>query len=136
MSGADVRRVKSPIGEMVLYSDGVIVHTLDRGAVVDERAAALVIELTKDLAGGDPVAVVVDLRSVAFADRGSRQMFADDPSGGVEVATALVAGPRIAGFLASQFVRNARPERPTEVFAELADATDWAAEHVRSQRGT
>jgi hypothetical protein len=115
---------------MVLHSDGVIIHTLDEGALVDAQVASKVLEDTRMLAAGQPVAVVVDLRAVAFADRRSRDMFARDPAGGVEIATALVAGQRVADFLAAQFVNNAKPVRPTEVFREVDAAADWAAAQV------
>jgi hypothetical protein len=120
---------------MVLRSDGVIIHTLDEGALVDADVAAQVLEDTKTLAAGAPVAVVVDLRAVAFADRRSRDMFARDPSGGVEIATALVAGQRVAGFLAAQFVNNAKPERPTAVFRDVEPAAEWAAGQVAGHTG-
>jgi hypothetical protein len=124
--------VKSPIGEMVLHDDGVIIHTLEEGALVDAQVAVQVLEATSALAAGRPVAVVVDLRAVAFADRRSRDLFARDPSGGVEIATALVAGKRIADFLAAQFVNKAKPDRPTEVFSDVDDAATWAADQLQA----
>jgi len=117
---------------MVLHDNGVIVHTLDHGALIDERIAVEVIDATKDIADGRRVAVVVDLRSIAFADRGSRQTFASDPSGGIEVATALVATARVAEFMASQFVTTAKPERPTAIFKDVEEASRWAADQVQS----
>jgi hypothetical protein len=115
---------------MELFDDGVIVHTIDQGAIVDERVAAGVLEATRTLAAGRPVSVVVDLRGVAFADRASRNTFAVDPAGGVEVATALVAQPRVSEFLANLFVRESQ-DRPTSVFENPADARAWAAEQLR-----
>ncbi len=123
--------MRSPIGEMQLFDDGVIVHTLDEGALVDEAAAAGVLETTKMLAAGKPVSVVVDLRGVAFADRTSRRAFATGPSGGVEVATALVAGPRVSQFLAELFVRE-EPERPIAMFDDPDAARQWAAAQLRN----
>lgn len=123
-------QLRSPIGMMELFDDGVIVHTIDEGALVDGKAATGVLESTRMLAKGNPVAVVVDLRGVAFADQGSRGMFAADPSGGVEIATALVAGPRVSQFLAELFLRE-KPARPTSVFDEPKDARAWAAEQVQ-----
>lgn len=115
---------------MVRYDNGVIVHTLNAGAVVDTDAAHTVLELTADLAGGDRVATVIDMRAIAFADRDAREAFARDPSGGVEVATALVIGPKIADFLASRFVRGAQPERPIAMFDTVDEAMEWAADQV------
>lgn len=130
MARNEIRRKRSPIGEMVLYDDRVIVHTLDDGAVVNERVARQVIEDTVDLAAGTDIAVVVDLTKVAFAERSAREVFAIDPSGGVEVATALVANARVASFLAEQFVTKANPDRPTAIFEDVDVAAAWAAERV------
>ncbi len=127
-----VRSVTSPVGEMVLHADGVIVHTLASGALVDTESASAVLELTRDLAAGAQVAVVVDLRAIAFADRDARDQFARDPAGGVEVATALVVGPRVAGFLARQFVESAQPDRPTQVFEDISGAREWAVAQLRA----
>jgi hypothetical protein len=116
---------------MELFDDGVIVHSMDEGAVIDAEVAAGVLESTRMLAKGKPVAVVVDLRKVGFADRGSRAIFASDPAGGVEVATALVAGARVSQFLADLFLRE-KPARPTAVFEDLATARAWAAAQLQT----
>ena len=65
MGADDTPRVRSPIGDMQLFDDGVIVHTIDEGALVDENVAAGVLETTRVLAAGQPVSVVVDLRGGA-----------------------------------------------------------------------
>ncbi len=129
----DIVEVRSPIGLMQLFDDGVIVHTIDDGAIVDSKSAAGVLDATRMLAKGKPVSVVVDLRSVGFADKNSRTMFATDPAGGVEVATALVASARVSQFLADLFVRE-KPERPTSVFEDPSAARAWAAEQLRIHR--
>ena len=131
MALPEADRARTPIGEMVLYDNNVIVHTLDTGAVVTAEAAEAVLEITAALAGDRNVAVVVDIRRVAFADHSSREVFARDPSGGVEVATGLVAGAQIANYLAGQFVNTAQPERPTAVFDDVATAIEWAEEQLR-----
>jgi hypothetical protein len=111
---------------MVLLDDGVIVHTLDEGAVIDTRVAAQVIRDTELLAAGQPVAVVVDLRKVAYADLESREVFANKPSESVEVATALVVGPRVAQFLATRWVDHSKPTRDTSIFEDVDEAVSWA----------
>ncbi len=122
--------MRSPIGEMRPFDDGVIVHTPDEGALVDEHLAAGVLEATRTLAGGRPVSVVVDLRRVAFADQASRSAFAADPAGGVEIATALVAGPWVSELLANLCLRE-KPLRPTSVFESPEEARAWGAEQLR-----
>ena len=131
----EIRRRRSPIGEMVLREDGVLIHTLDEGALVDRRAANQVLRDTEKIAEGRSIAVVVDLRDIAFADQESRQVFADDPAGGVEVATALVVGPRVGEYLGSQFIKRSQPHRPTLIFHDIEEAVAWAADRVREAAG-
>ena len=130
----EVQRMRSAIGEMVLLDNGVIVHTLDEGALVDEAAAADVLTRTKTLSGGSPVAVVVDLTHVAFADQNARTMFATDDAGGLEVATGLVASARVAAFLAARFMGAAESQRPVQLFESVDVAVEWAAGHVAAAR--
>lgn len=120
---------------MILLDDGVIVHTLDEGAVIDSRAADQVIRDTELLAAGQPVAVVVDLRKVAYADLESRDLFANSPSESVEVATALVVGPRVAQFLATRWVDHSRPNRDTSIFEDVDEAISWAEEQLTLEPG-
>jgi len=134
MDAIELRRMRSPIGEMVLFDNGVIIHTLDEGALVDEASAVEVLAMTEALAAGDPVAVVVDLTRIAFANHESRDVFAANPSGGIEIATALVATARIAEFLAGRFMNTAELSRPAQLFESIDDAAQWAAEQVAAVR--
>jgi hypothetical protein len=116
---------------MILHEGGVILHTLDDGAVIDEDIASRIIEDTRTIAEGEPVAVIVDLRAIAYASPASREMFAQNPSGGIEVATALVAGSQAAGhLLTTHFVTRDKPDRPTAVFSNIDEAAGWAAQQV------
>ena len=133
MTSGERTRLRTPIGEMVLFDGGVIVHTIDDGVIVDSESALGVLEATRTLAAGNPVAVVVDLRNVGFADRASRDAFSSDPAGGVEIATALVAGSRVSQFLAGLFVKS-DPGRPTEVFEDAEVAIAWAFERAGLHR--
>lgn len=133
MTSGEGARIRTPIGEMALVDGDVIVHTIDDGAIIDSGAAAAVLDATRTLADGRKVAVVVDLRAVGFADRAARDSFASDPAGGIEVATALVAGPRVSEFLADLFVRS-DPGRPTAVFGDPEAALVWALDQVQAHR--
>ncbi len=130
MDANELRRTRTPVGELVLFDNGVMVHTLDEGALVDESAAVEVLAKTEELAAGSRVAVVVDLTRIAFADHDSRNMFARNPAGGVEVATALVASARIAEFLAGQFMKTAQLVRPAGLFESIDEAADWAVRQL------
>ena len=123
----------TPIGEMRLVSPGVIVHRLEDGVSVGEKDVAVVKQLTEELAAGNPVVMVVDMRRVAFAARDARDAF-NEGAGGVEIGTALVTDKGFSEKLAGLFVRYSRPSRAVEIFHSEADAIAWAetrlAEHV------
>ncbi len=121
---------RTPIGDM--HMDGrVIVHTINAHAVLDVDGAREVQRITVDLAAGAPVAVVVDMRGMAFAGRDAREMFSDDLDG-VELATALLVTSDISVALAGLFKRYADPERPVEMFTDEDQALTWAKAQVDS----
>ena len=119
---------RTPVGEMHL--DGrVIVHVIDPHAVLDPDGAREVQRITVDLAAGAPVAVVVDMRGMAFAGRDVRGMFSDDLDG-IERATALLVNSDISLALAGLFKRYASPDRPVEVFTAEDEALSWARAQI------
>jgi hypothetical protein len=125
-----LRSVESPIGTMHLLDGGVIFHQLRDSVIVTTESAVEVERLTAELAGDRPVAVVVDLGNIAFADLDTRAFFAANDVEGLEVATALVVGPRIAQFLARRWTDDFRPARKTSVFTDRQEAIAWAREQV------
>lgn len=123
----------TPIGEMRLVRPGVIVHRLEEGISVAAEDAEVVKQLTAELAAGQPVVMVVDMRQVAFAERDARDAFSEG-AGGLEIGTALVTGEGFSDKLAGLFLRYSRPSRPVNVFRTESDAIAWAqtllAEHA------
>lgn len=115
----------TPIGEMRLVAPGVLVHRLDEGISVAANDAKAVKQLTEELAAGQPVVMVVDMRAVAFAERDARDAFSEG-AGGVEIGTALVTDEGFSDKLAGLFVRYSRPSRPVNVFHNESDAIAWA----------
>ena len=116
---------KTPIGEMTVVAPGVIVHRLTEGISVTEEDAEAVKQATEELAGGEPVVMIVDMRRVAFATRDARNSFKDG-AGGVEIGTALLTDRGFSVQLAGLFKRYSEPTRPVELFDDEADAVAWA----------
>ena len=110
---------------MRLVTPGVIVHRLDAGVTVTETEAKLVKEATEELAAGEPVVMVVDMRAVAFASRDARDAFRDG-AGGVEIGTALLTDKDFTEKLAGLFKRYSEPTRPVEIFHSEAEAIAWS----------
>jgi hypothetical protein len=125
-----IKRVETPIGEMTLLAGGVLVHRLDDSVLVTPDSVEKVMEVTAELAGGQPVAVVVDMRRIAFADHQTRDSYASFDASGSEVATALLVGPRVATFLASRWVNESQPARATRMFEDEVEAVEWARQQV------
>lgn len=115
---------QTPIGEMRLAAPGVVIHRLNEGVTVTEADAELVKQATADMAAGEPVVVIVDMRDVGFADRDARDGFRD--VSGVEVGTALLTDRGFSQKLAGLFTKYSEPTRPVEVFHREADAIAWA----------
>ncbi len=116
----------TPIGEMRVIAPGVIMHRITEGASVTGEDANTVKQVTVELAAGEPVAVVVDMRGIAFADRDARHAFKEG-AGGVEVGTALLTDRGFSEKLAGLFERFSEPTRPVEVFHSETAAIEWAA---------
>ena len=116
---------RTPVGEMRLVAPGVIMHRLLEGVSINETDADLVKKATEEFAAGKPAVVIVDMRGVAFADRGARDAFKEG-AGGVEIATALLADRGFSEKLAGLFTRYSEPTRPVELFHREADAIAWA----------
>lgn len=125
-----LRSVTSPIGRMELLEGGVIRHVLEQAALVDAAAASEVLRLTEELSGDSPVAVLVDLRAIGFADDDAQSMFATQDAGGVEVATALLVHGSIAKYLVKRFTGKMAPARPVRIFESPEEALAWAREMV------
>jgi len=107
----------------------VIVHTIDSGATLSPEDALEIQRITTELAGGEPVAVLVDMRTMAFANNEVQGMFKDDPTG-LEVATALLVKTPVSTASASLFKRNQRPERAVEIFNNEPEALAWARKQI------
>ena len=110
---------------MRLITPGVIMHRLTEGVTVTETEANLVKQVTEELAAGEPVVIIVDMRTVAFANRDARDVFKEG-AGGVEIGTALLTDKGFSERLAGLFKRYSEPTRPVELFHNEADAVAWA----------
>ena len=110
---------------MRLIAPGVIMHRLDEGVSITETDANVVKQVTEELAAGEPVVIVVDMREVAFANRDARDVFKEG-AGGVEIGTALLTDKGFSEKLAGLFQRFSEPTRPVKVFHNEADAISWA----------
>jgi hypothetical protein len=125
---------QTPVGEMRMVAPGVIVHRLEDGVTVDEDDAVAVKRATEQLASGEPVVMVVDMRAVAFAGRDARNAFSEG-AGGVEIATALLAARGFSERLAGLFMQFSEPSRPVQVFYEEAAAVAWAKTQLAERAG-
>ena len=110
---------------MRVVAPGVLVHRMHEGVTVTEKAANIVKDVTEELAAGEPVVIVVDMRGIAFASRDARDAFKEG-AGGVEIGTALLTDRDFTEKLAGLFKRYSEPTRPVEIFHSEADAIAWA----------
>lgn len=117
--------MRTPIGEMWLDDEGILWHRLD-ALVVSPGDAAEVREAVVELTGGVAVPAVIDIRSIAYAERMARAVFADSPEESFELATALIVSSTQSKVMASLFVNQTQPDRPVAMFTSEAEAAEWA----------
>ena len=117
--------MKTPIGEMWLDDEGILWHRLD-ALVVSPRDAEQVRDAVIELTGGVAVPAVIDIRSIAYAERLTRAVFASSAEESNELATALIVSSTQSQVMASLFMNQTKPERPVELFTSEAEAVEWA----------
>ncbi len=122
-------KLRTPLGEMWLTDDGVLVHRIDDGLNISEADATAVVAAVLKLTAGRPVPAVVDMRSVGYADRAAREMFGASSEESSESATALLVGSGTSQTMAKAFLAMG-PKRPIEVFTSEAEAMDWARSKI------
>ena len=119
---------KTPIGEMWL-EDGILWHRVDTADTITEDDARAVVNIVRQITGGQPTPTVVDIRSIGFASKEARLGFAGPPDSSLEIATALVVASSSSRIMAKAFLKLAKPERPIGVFTTVEEARKWAAQH-------
>jgi hypothetical protein len=122
--GAVKERVATALGEMWL-EDGILFHRIDT-AIVQPAEAALIGKAVQELTGGRKVPAVIDIRTVAFAEKEARQMFAGSTEESYEIATALIVAPGSSSAMGQVFLKIDKPSRPVGVFTSKAEAVAWA----------
>lgn len=117
--------MRTPLGEMWMTDDGILVHRIDEGLNISVESAIEVKKAVSELTEDRPVPAVVDMRAVGYADRAARHMFGASPEESSELATALVVGPTSSQTMARAFLAM-QPQRPIQVFTSEAEALEWA----------
>ena len=116
---------RTPLGEMWMTDDGILVHRIEEGLNITADSASEVKKTVAELTNGRPVPAVVDMRAVGYADRAARMMFGASTEDSSELATALIVGPISSQTMARAFIAMG-PQRPIEVFTSEDEALEWA----------
>ena len=127
-----MKRVRTPIGRMWLYEDGILWHRLDQGAIVTVEHARAVREAVARLTEGNPVPAIVDIRGVVFADNEARRAFGGSAEESNEIATAIIVASRITRTLGNLFMTAGDSARPVKLFSSEDEALEWIAEFGES----
>ena len=126
--------IRTPLGEMWLTDDGVLVHRIDDGVRVTGDDAADVRTAVAELTQGRSVPAVVDMRAVGYAERAARHMFGASSEESFESATALIVGSSTSQTMAQAFLAM-EPKRPIEIFTSEDEAMEWARSKVQDPAG-
>ncbi|MDF1595453.1 MAG: hypothetical protein P1T08_05075 [Acidimicrobiia bacterium] len=122
-------RVQTPLGEMWMTDEGVLVHRIEHGLSITMEDAAAVQAAVLELTDGRPAPAVVDMRAVGYAERAARQMFGASTQETSESATALIVGSSASQTMAKAFLAT-EPKRPIEIFTSEIEAMEWARSHI------
>lgn len=122
-------RVRTPLGEMWMTDDGVLVHHIEQGPSITMEDAAAVQAAVLELTDGRSVPAVVDMRAVGYAERAARQMFGASTQETSEAATALTVGSSTSQTMAKAFLAM-QPKRPVAIFTSEIEAMEWARSHL------
>ena len=126
--------IRTPLGEMWLTDEGVLVHRIDDGLTVTADDAAGVMEAVAELTQGRSVPSVVDMRAVGYAERAARHMFGAPSEESFESATALIVGSSTSQTMAQAFLAMG-PKRPIEIFTSEDEAMEWARSKIQDATG-
>ncbi len=115
--------MQTPIGEMWI-DDGILWHRVDKEMITGVDAEG-VLDAVAEMTGGVPMPAIIDVRSIAYAERKARAMFAGSTERSLETATAIIAQEPAAVAMVDAFMAIDPPQRPTQVFSNPAEAEAW-----------
>ena len=126
--------IRTPLGEMWLTDDEILVHRIDDGLTITGDDAAEVRRAVVELTKGRSVPAVVDMRAVGYAERAARHMFGASSEESFESATALIVGSNTSQTMAQAFLAMG-PKRPIEIFTSEDEAMEWARSKAEDPGG-
>lgn len=129
-----VQVVRGSHGSMRLYSNGVVHFAADQALHIDQAVVLRTDTEFRQLADG-PYVSVLDFRSASYADREARDyaaLMTDDTA----LATAVIFGGEVGGWLLNRWMEESGPQRPVAFFTEEPAAMAWASERASELLGT
>jgi hypothetical protein len=105
-------------------SNELLVYTYKKDAIVDEEDARLIIEYAKKLTPV-PLPTLVLARNVRRLTHQARSLFADSNQNSRTAKVAIVVESPLSRVIANFFLGLNRPDFPTRLFNDEAEAREW-----------
>lgn len=119
---------RTAVADVSAEPDGLIVLRFDQDCRITESAAAEVAAAHVALASGSRGPVLVDMRGVLSADRGTRELAAGPDVSAVTARLAILVGNPVTRVLGNFFLRVSAPKYPTRIFNDETLARAWLRE--------
>lgn len=119
---------RTAVADVSAEPDGLIVLRFDQDCRITESAAAEVASAHVFLAAGARSPVLVDMRGVISADRGTRELAAGPGVSAVTARLAILVGNPVTRVLGNFFLRVSAPKYPTKIFNDETLARAWLRE--------
>ncbi len=107
------------------WLDGYLRTAFHQGAEVGLEDARENLAISRQLVGGRPVPVLVDLRPCRYQSAEARALFAGPETTAVSTAVALLIASPVSRVLGNFYLGFNRPQVPTRLFTSVAEADEW-----------
>ncbi len=113
--------IQAPSGEIVVVEPGIFLFRIEAGAVQGEEEARANLAALHELAGNQPILLIVDMREAGAITREARQIYAAAQAR----AHAMVVGSPFTRIMANVALRLAKPTTPVRLFDSEDEAIEW-----------
>lgn len=104
-------------GVVIIMNKQILVHTVEQ--------ARENVRFTKDIGGGKPSALLIDVTQIRSMTREAREVYKQEGSTERTMAVALVTSSTTGRILANFFMSFNKPAAPTRVFNDYDSAHAW-----------
>ena len=111
--------------------DGVLYGLANEGVTASAEDAREQFDIQRPMLEGHPLPFLMDIRKARGISREARYMFASAEAAQIFARTALLIGSPLSRVLGNFFLGLNKPQMPTRLFTDEAEALAWLREAKR-----